>query len=356
MNAFAGLARSSRVHWNESDSVAQALITRSVLAALQRHVPAEADFVAAAFDDQGAADTFVTQMAGQGSPTTTLLAAAPPLVAVVLCENSTLAQTVAVLAGAKALFDIRGAVHRHGATTKIQWTEHTWNPWVGCTRVSDGCTNCYAEREAPRLARMGKKPYAAVVRKIGGKDRWNNRVELNSKKQQYWPDRVRRPSVFFTASMTDIFHEKVPREWLVELHAVIRRNSHHRFQILTKRPDRAAAFYASRPDLAALSNIWLGTSVEDARVLHRVDILRTIPVERRWISAEPLIGPLNGLDLTGIGWVITGARVDGRAARSGAAIRTGFARSATSASPPGCRSSTSSGGTTRRTRSYASTG
>lgn len=195
--------------------------------------------------------------------------------------------------------------------SSIEWTDATWNPVVGCTKVSAGCQHCYAERMARRLAAMAK---AAVARGadpgraanylpvLNRRGQWNGRVFLD------WgavedPLRWKQPRMVFVNSMSDLFHEAVPLEFIRAVFAVMNRCPQHTFQILTKRPHRAAEHSAV---LDWASNIWLGTSVENAPVLHRIDALCRTAASVRFISAEPLLGPLPGLPLAGLDWVIVG--------------------------------------------------
>lgn len=195
--------------------------------------------------------------------------------------------------------------------SSIEWTESTWNPIVGCTKVSPGCKHCYAERMAKRLAAMarrdvalgldpGKKAnYAQVVNQHG---RWNNRVYLDDTAVEE-PLNWRLPRVIFVNSMSDLFHEDVPLDFIQRTFSVMNRCPQHTFQILTKRPHIAAKF-AGKLNWSA--NIWMGTSVENADVTHRVHNLRQIPAYVRFLSVEPLLGPIPQLPLKDIGWVIVG--------------------------------------------------
>ena len=173
----------------------------------------------------------------------------------------------------------------------IEWTEATWNPVTGCDPVSPGCAHCYAKTFAERWRNIPGHPY-------------EQGFDL-----RLWPERLdqplkwTRPRMIFVNSMSDLFHEGVPLEYIEQIFDVMRRADHHTFQILTKRPSRVADM-AGR--LAWPSNVWQGTSVEDARVIHRLEELRGVPAAVRFLSCEPLIGPLENLDLTGIGWLIAG--------------------------------------------------
>lgn len=175
--------------------------------------------------------------------------------------------------------------------SSIEWTEATWNPVTGCTKVSAGCKFCYAERMALRLRAMGKPQYS-------------NGFKLTPHPESLsLPFRWATPRVIFVNSMSDLFHEDVPLEFIQQVFTVMNQCSHHTFQVLTKRPE-VAATYASR--LQWTDNIWLGTSVEDKRVVHRIRTLQQIPAKVRFLSVEPLLGPIARLPLTGIHWVIVG--------------------------------------------------
>jgi len=193
----------------------------------------------------------------------------------------------------------------------IEWTESTWNPVVGCTKVSSGCSHCYAERMANRLAAMadadraaGRDPgrkanYSLVVNNRG---RWNSKLFLDYSALSD-PLSWRQPRVVFVNSMSDLFHEDVPLEFIKRVFDVLNRSSRHTFQILTKRP-HLTAVYAE--ELTWTDNIWMGTSVEDARVTGRVHELRRVPARVRFISAEPLLGPIPRLPMRDVHWVIVG--------------------------------------------------
>lgn len=199
-----------------------------------------------------------------------------------------------------------------GATTGIEWTTHTWNPLIGCSRVSDGCIHCYAEQVAAMVLRTRgpASPYAEVVRQVGGEPRWTGVVRRNTD-EKFREMRSRRPTnpprLVFVNSMSDAFHDRALGEGLTaEVYAEMVANPGHVYQILTKRPENAVRFYAAHPEYCHLPGIWVGTSVEDGRVVNRIDTVRAIPAGLRFLSCEPLIGRVGRLDLTGIGWVIAG--------------------------------------------------
>ncbi len=178
-----------------------------------------------------------------------------------------------------------------GDKSAIEWTDATWNPVTGCTAISAGCDHCYAELLSHRLQKMGVAKY-----------RNGFTVTLHPEALAQ-PQRWKSPRRVFVNSMSDLFHARVPHEYVVRIWDVMRTCPHHTFQVLTKRPERMARFTADYP---APPNVWLGTSVEDSRVLARVDRLRECRATIRFLSCEPLIGPLTGLDFTGIQWVIAG--------------------------------------------------
>jgi len=173
----------------------------------------------------------------------------------------------------------------------IEWTEATWNPVTGCTKISPGCKHCYAERMANRLAAMGVPQY-----------RRGFEVAVHPRLLSL-PTQWKKPRVIFVNSMSDLFHEGVPLGFVMQVFEVMERAGQHTFQILTKRPETAERYAGQLPWPA---NVWLGTSVESALFLHRVRALRRIPAQTRFQSLEPLLGPLPSLDLRGIDWVIVG--------------------------------------------------
>lgn len=173
----------------------------------------------------------------------------------------------------------------------IEWTEATWNPATGCDKVSPGCAHCYAETFAERWRGVPGHPYEQ------GFDLrlWPGRLEQ--------PLRWRRPRLVFVNSMSDLFHEDIPTDFIAAVFDVVVRADWHTFQVLTKRPERVAEL---APELPWPRNLWMGVSIENRRFVHRADYLRDVPAAVRFISAEPLLGSLEGLDLTGIDWLIAG--------------------------------------------------
>lgn len=188
------------------------------------------------------------------------------------------------------------------AETSIEWTDATWNPVAGCTILTAGCMNCYAMRMAARLEAMGVEKYAGLTRKSGGRAKWTGKLFLDRKSLSI-PATWSKPRRVFVNSMSDLFHAEVPADFIAEVWQVMADTPRHTYQILTKRPDRMIEIV---PLLRALPNVWLGTSVEDDRVLHRVDELRRVPAAIRFISFEPLIGSVAAADLTRIHWAIVG--------------------------------------------------
>src|SRR5258707_3006911 len=159
-----------------------------------------------------------------------------------------------------------------GLGSAIEWTEATWNPVAGCTVLSPGCTNCYAMRMAARLDAMGMKKYRGLTRKSGKRAVWTGKVRLDHAALDI-PASWKKPRRIFVNSMSDLFHEAVPAEFVAAVWRAMQATPQHTYQILTKRPDRMAQITASLP---VLPNVWLGTSVESADYLGRIDDLRKI--------------------------------------------------------------------------------
>lgn len=173
----------------------------------------------------------------------------------------------------------------------IEWTESTWNPVTGCSKVSAGCKHCYAERMAARLQAMGNTRYE------------NGFVVTLHPDLADAPRSWKAPRVVFVNSMSDLFHPEVPFEFIERIFTTMRECPQHTFQILTK---RSARLLALAPQLSWSSNVWMGVSVEDDRVVQRVRDLQQVPAAVRFLSCEPLIGPVDDLPLEGIDWVIVG--------------------------------------------------
>ncbi len=189
--------------------------------------------------------------------------------------------------------------------TSIEWTEKTWNPTKGCSKVSPGCTNCYAIRMAMRLQAMGHPAYQKLTRKSGKRSQWTGRISLAPETLEQ-PLRWRKPSRIFVNSMSDLFHENIPVEFLRQVWMVMQKASHHQFQVLTKRPDNMRSVLRDTNQFPRLPNVWLGVSVESAEYLERLEILRGTPAFIRFVSLEPLLGALSGINLSGIDWAIVG--------------------------------------------------
>ncbi len=175
--------------------------------------------------------------------------------------------------------------------SSIEWTEATWNPVTGCTKVSPGCAHCYAETFAERFRGVPGHPYEF------GFD-----LQLRPERLEL-PLTWKRPRLIFVNSMSDLFHSGVPDDFVLSVFDTMRRAHWHTFQLLTKRPERAA--HIRERLLPWPGNVWMGASVESQRWTCRVDALREIPAATRFLSCEPLLGPLE-LDLTGVHWVIAG--------------------------------------------------
>lgn len=183
-----------------------------------------------------------------------------------------------------------------GGKTAIQWTSSTWNPITGCTRVSEGCRSCYSERLSARLQRMGVRKY------VNGFALTLHPESLNE------PLRWKDPRRVFVCSMSDLFHSRVPDFYISQVFEAMSKAPRHTYQLLTKRPLRMANFQEKYFPEGFPDHIWAGTSVEDNRVVKRVDFLRRVKVKSgvRFLSCEPLVGPIDRIDLNGVGWVIAG--------------------------------------------------
>ena len=174
------------------------------------------------------------------------------------------------------------------ANTSIEWTEKTWNPTTGCTKISPGCKNCYAERITKRFPGHFPNGFAFTLHP----DRLNE------------PRRWRKPSLIFVNSMSDLFHEEMPLDFLKKVFEVMRETPRHVYQVLTKRHERLAELAHELSPWP--ENVWIGVSVENADYKHRIDYLRRVPAVVRFISFEPLIGAVGKVDLGGIHWIIVG--------------------------------------------------
>lgn len=188
--------------------------------------------------------------------------------------------------------------------SSIEWTDVTWNPVAGCTIATAGCTNCYAMRLASRLEAMGVDKYRGLTRRSGLRRVWTGDVRCDERALDL-PRRWRAPRKVFVNSMSDLFHDAVPVEFIARVWSTMGATPRHVYQVLTKRPERMRAVLAS-PAFAELPNVWIGTSVEDAAVLHRIDDLRATPAAIRFVSFEPLIGSVAEADLRDVDWAIVG--------------------------------------------------
>jgi protein gp37 len=185
-------------------------------------------------------------------------------------------------------------------SSKIEWTEATWNPIGGCTVLSPGCTNCYAMRLAHRLALMGQEKYRGTTRLSGGRPKWNGVVKLDETSLEI-PRRWTKGRFIFVNSMSDLFHEAVPLPYIHRVIEVMRETPQHTYQVLTKRAERMAEVSVNWP-----WNAWVGVSVENDDYWDRVDQLRRVNARVKFLSIEPLLGRLTNLDFDGIDWVIVG--------------------------------------------------
>lgn len=177
------------------------------------------------------------------------------------------------------------------SNSHIEWTDATWNPVTGCTKISPGCKHCYAERLAHRLQRMGQANY-------------KNGFQLTMQPQMLeLPLRWRTPKRIFVNSMSDLFHKDVPADYIKKVFGVMAKADWHQFQVLTKRSERLREL---SPILPWLPHIWQGVSVENENYLNRIDDLRATAASIKFLSLEPLLGPLPKLNLAGIDWVIVG--------------------------------------------------
>lgn len=179
------------------------------------------------------------------------------------------------------------------AQSNIEWTNSTWNPVTGCTKISPGCKHCYAERMAKRLQAMGQPNYANGFS-----------VTLHPNMLEK-PLQWKKPQLIFVNSMSDLFHDDVSEDFICSVWKVMRETPRHHYQILTKRPKRMLRIVSDRIK-DVLPNVWLGTSVENDEATDRIDALRKVPAAIRFISFEPLIGAVGRVDLTDVHWAIVG--------------------------------------------------
>lgn len=178
------------------------------------------------------------------------------------------------------------------AKTSIEWTEESWNPVIGCTKKSDGCKNCYAETMAHRLKAMGQKKYQDDFNMV---KTYRDTLAI--------PYTWRKPKMVFVNSMSDLFHDDVSDEFIKDVFQVMNSNPEHTFQVLTKRPER---LHELNHQLKWTCNIWMGATVESEKYTNRIDLLRQTDAKMKFLSVEPLLSPLNDLNLDMIDWVIVG--------------------------------------------------
>lgn len=186
--------------------------------------------------------------------------------------------------------------------SKIEWTEATWNPVAGCSILSPGCTNCYAMRMSSRLESMGQPKYSGLTRKSGGRPKWNGHIRLDHTSLDV-PYRWKSGRMIFVNSMSDLFHEDVPLEYIQRVFSVMKDCEHHIFQLLTKRSTRLREL-SDKLDWS--SNIWMGVSVENEDYTYRIDNLRCTNAKVKFLSLEPLIGDVGTMKLEKIDWAIAG--------------------------------------------------
>ena len=176
-------------------------------------------------------------------------------------------------------------------TTKIEWTERTWNPVTGCTKLSEGCAHCYAEVMSRRLCAMGNPKY------VNG---FKSTIHHEALKE---PFNWEKPSTIFVCSMSDLFHKDVPFEFIDKVFSVIKDTPQHNYQILTKRAERMAEYFETRK---IPHNVWIGVTVENEDTKSRIDDIRCLDATVKFLSCEPLLGDLGELNLEGVNWIIVG--------------------------------------------------
>ena len=182
--------------------------------------------------------------------------------------------------------------------SKIEWTDSSWNPVTGCTKISVGCANCYAERMANRLFAMGNKRY---------KNKFTVTLHYDLLDA---PSKIRKPSIIFVNSMSDLFHESVPDEFIFSVFKVMNDNSQHIFQVLTKRSKRMLTMNKA---LKWTKNIWMGVTVENNEYMDRIEDLKRTNAKVKFLSCEPLLGSLKNASFSGIDWIVVGGESGPRA-------------------------------------------
>lgn len=177
------------------------------------------------------------------------------------------------------------------SASKIEWTEETWNPVTGCTQISNGCKNCYAKRMTKRLQSMGLKKYENGFKVTVHYDSLNEISHL------------KKPRMIFVCSMSDLFHEDVPEDFIMSVFEIMNKNQQHIFQVLTKRPGRVAKM---NEKLKWTKNIWFGVTIEDNNNYDRLKYLKHISANLKFLSCEPLLSSINDIPLENVDWVIVG--------------------------------------------------
>ena len=189
--------------------------------------------------------------------------------------------------------------------SSIEWTDKTWNPTKGCSKVTAGCTNCYAIRMAYRLKALEHPAYQDLTRRSGKKIQWTGKMSLDHK-ALVQPLTWKKPARVFVNSMSDMFYEDIPQEFLQEVWKVMEQTPHLQYQILTKRAEYMQQVLQDHDRFKVLPNVWLGVSVENSDHIYRLDLLRQTLATIKFVSFEPLLGSVHNADLAGIDWAIVG--------------------------------------------------
>lgn len=190
-------------------------------------------------------------------------------------------------------------------TTGIEWTEHTWNPFAGCSIHTPGCTHCYAMLMARRIEEMGMtSTYNGLTKVVNGKAVWTGKINRGSPETWRKPHKIKEPSIIFVNSMSDFWHEGAQDDWRLEALEIMA-STPHQYQVLTKRPENILPFI-KKHGVKFSDNVWIGATIERGDFNHRIETLRRVPAHIRFISFEPIIGPYGRLDLSGIHWGIGG--------------------------------------------------
>lgn len=197
------------------------------------------------------------------------------------------------------------------AKSQIEWTDATWNPVAGCSLASTGCKHCYAMQMARRLEAMGVVKYKGLTQKKGSRITWNGLV-VEDEDSLLIPYKWKKPRKIFVNSMSDLFHDDVSEKFILSIWNVMRETPQHNYQILTKRPERMRQIVSNKIG-RVLPNVWLGTSVENYDLTHRIEQLRKTPAKVRFISFEPLIDSVGPVNLIDIDWAIVGGESGSKA-------------------------------------------